>query len=314
LLDDMSDAAVESSRTEIFDGKFNTYVFTKSVLECMMDEEKDNLPICIVRPSIVGPVYREPHPGWLNSDHGYVLPSTLFTRGMARTGYLRGDIKFDVVAVDFLASIVLAAAWEIGVSENKTMRLYNFCSSSRNPVTPEFGVKVINKMIVEFPMSDCVWYPHATITSSRILVNFLEFFQLVIPACALDVTRYVMGKKPKFLKFFKYYIKLRDALEYFRTNEWNFQTENMMKLYNQMSPRDQDTFNFRVENIDWKNYIYIGYAFMREHILKQDSTSLEKARTRMKILTFAHRSFQIFGSAFVAFVLMYFIRVIFGLN
>jgi len=80
-----------------------------------------------------------------------------------------------------------------------------------------------------------------------------------------------------------------------------------------MSPRDQDVFNFRVEEIDWENYMRIGYAFMRKYVFKQDEAALEKARARLKILTIAHRSLQIFGSAFLVLIFMYFIRVLFGL-
>jgi fatty acyl-CoA reductase len=41
----------------------NTYTYTKRLAEILVQREFPNLPICIVRPSIVTPAYKEPLPG-----------------------------------------------------------------------------------------------------------------------------------------------------------------------------------------------------------------------------------------------------------
>lgn len=48
----------------------NTYTYTKRLAELLVRDEYPNLPLCIVRPSIVTPAYQEPIPGWVDSLNG----------------------------------------------------------------------------------------------------------------------------------------------------------------------------------------------------------------------------------------------------
>ncbi len=48
----------------------NTYTFTKSIAECLVASEAAHIPAIIVRPSIVGPTWKEPIPGWVDNFNG----------------------------------------------------------------------------------------------------------------------------------------------------------------------------------------------------------------------------------------------------
>lgn len=43
----------------------NTYVFTKTMGEMVMQQSKKNLSLVTIRPAIVGGTYKEPFPGWV---------------------------------------------------------------------------------------------------------------------------------------------------------------------------------------------------------------------------------------------------------
>jgi len=43
----------------------NTYVLTKAMGEMLVANMKDNLPLIIIRPTIVISTYSEPFPGWI---------------------------------------------------------------------------------------------------------------------------------------------------------------------------------------------------------------------------------------------------------
>ncbi|CAG7785794.1 unnamed protein product, partial [Allacma fusca] len=43
--------------------KKNHYVFTKHLAEILVQNAKSEIPVCIVRPPLVGPAYAEPFPG-----------------------------------------------------------------------------------------------------------------------------------------------------------------------------------------------------------------------------------------------------------
>lgn len=55
--------SVEKLTTEILEGRPNSYTFSKALAENLVEEIKENLPIVIVRPSIVTPSLQEPTPG-----------------------------------------------------------------------------------------------------------------------------------------------------------------------------------------------------------------------------------------------------------
>lgn len=43
----------------------NTYVFTKAMGEIFLGRLKENLPLVIIRPTVVTSTYKEPFPGWI---------------------------------------------------------------------------------------------------------------------------------------------------------------------------------------------------------------------------------------------------------
>ena len=43
----------------------NVYVFTKALGEMVLMQEKGEIPLVIVRPTIVTSTYKEPMPGWI---------------------------------------------------------------------------------------------------------------------------------------------------------------------------------------------------------------------------------------------------------
>ena len=52
----------------------NTYTFTKALAEILLEGRKGDFPLCIVRLSIVGSAYIDPHLGWIdNAQAGLIL-------------------------------------------------------------------------------------------------------------------------------------------------------------------------------------------------------------------------------------------------
>ena len=48
----------------------NTYTFTKAITEQLVKEEREDLPLSIVRPSIVAGAVKDPMPGWVDNLNG----------------------------------------------------------------------------------------------------------------------------------------------------------------------------------------------------------------------------------------------------
>ena len=43
----------------------NTYTFTKAMGESVIHNQRGDLPVVIIRPSVIESSYKEPFPGWL---------------------------------------------------------------------------------------------------------------------------------------------------------------------------------------------------------------------------------------------------------
>jgi len=56
----MDDDLVDAMTPKLIHPRPNTYTFTKALAEHVILEAAENLPCCIVRPSIVGAICREP--------------------------------------------------------------------------------------------------------------------------------------------------------------------------------------------------------------------------------------------------------------
>lgn len=52
----------------------NNYAFSKRITELLIDQEREKLPISVVRPSIVTPSIKEPFAGWIDSYGGIIGP------------------------------------------------------------------------------------------------------------------------------------------------------------------------------------------------------------------------------------------------
>ena len=65
-----SDVNSEERTNEVIGERPNTYTFTKAITEQLINQEREHLPISIVRPSIVTGSIKEPIPGWIDSLNG----------------------------------------------------------------------------------------------------------------------------------------------------------------------------------------------------------------------------------------------------
>ena len=65
----LPDKAVEAITPHLLKEMPNTYTFTKGLAEYYLLREAPDLPLAIVRPSIVGAAWREPIPGWVSLEH-----------------------------------------------------------------------------------------------------------------------------------------------------------------------------------------------------------------------------------------------------
>lgn len=91
----------------------NTYAFTKTIGEDVIRRHSKNLPVCIVRPSIMIPTHKEPLCGWINNLYGPT--GVVFGAGIGLLHSLHcvGENVADIIPADYVINNIIVAAWDI---------------------------------------------------------------------------------------------------------------------------------------------------------------------------------------------------------
>lgn len=63
----MTKEQIEQNQPKIIHPYPNTYTYTKYLTECWLQANRGNMPLTILRPSIVGAAQKDPYPGWIDS-------------------------------------------------------------------------------------------------------------------------------------------------------------------------------------------------------------------------------------------------------
>ncbi|XP_038902602.1 fatty acyl-CoA reductase 3-like [Benincasa hispida] len=110
----------------------NTYVFTKAMGEMVINDEKGNLPLIIVRPTIVTSTYKEPFPGWiegLRTIDGFIVG---YGKGKLTRFLCDVNTILDLIPADMVINgmIMIIVAHELQPSRQTI--IYHMGSSMRN--------------------------------------------------------------------------------------------------------------------------------------------------------------------------------------
>ncbi|ONI01192.1 hypothetical protein PRUPE_6G126900 [Prunus persica] len=110
----------------------NTYVFTKAMGEMLIGDLKENLPLVIVRPTIITSTYKEPFPGWVEGVR--TIDSLAVGYGKGKLTFFLCDINAiaDVIPADMVVNAIIAAMAAHANQPGEV--IYQVGSSMRNPV------------------------------------------------------------------------------------------------------------------------------------------------------------------------------------
>jgi alcohol-forming fatty acyl-CoA reductase len=113
-------------------GWTDCYTFTKAMAERYMESEARDLPLTIVRPSIIESALARPFPGWIE---GFKMAEPIilaYGRGELPDFPASPDGIIDIIPVDLVVNALLAAA--ANPPEPGHAAYYTVCSGFRNPL------------------------------------------------------------------------------------------------------------------------------------------------------------------------------------
>ncbi|XP_053203121.1 putative fatty acyl-CoA reductase CG5065 [Panonychus citri] len=290
----MSDDMINDILPKLLDKRPNTYTLTKALAETLIASESDNLPIAIIRPSIVTPSHREPGQGWADNLNNVVGISQTISVGVTRVMIADSTKAVDMIPVDMVVNMILAIVWHLSDNcdqinsdqhhycNKRPPMVFNCTSGQQNPCTAGEAFDRFVKSIRDYPDSTAIRSPSLHLTTNQWINNSIVIVDQYIPSLILDIIFTLIGKKPKMVKTCKKINSMLEPFEFFNTRDWTFDTTTMVELFNSLNKVDQKLFNFDVKSIDWSDYIGTVIIGLRQFTSSNGNYNLDEARKRME--------------------------------
>ncbi|XP_003402802.1 putative fatty acyl-CoA reductase CG5065 [Bombus terrestris] len=279
----------------------NTYTFSKNLAEQIVASKCKDMPVAIVRPSIIGASLEEPCPGWIENISALTGMALLVSKGCVTVILGSKDARLDVVPVDFVVDAIICTAWHITLHRDREVKVYN-CTSNAYPF--KFGpmLDVMVKCSIETPLNDTLWYPSCSIVANRYIYNILSVIPRALPAVVIDIFLRLRGSKPIMMKLFKSGNKLISSLAFFTKRDWTFQRDNCSDLASKVKMlHDSDMVKLDLRDMNWEKYVAIYLMGVRKFILKQEFQPT--ARQRLSRLYWIDQILKMFGIMIVLWII-----------
>ncbi|CAK1589999.1 unnamed protein product [Parnassius mnemosyne] len=263
----------------------NSYAFTKALAEALAVEAMKQIPVIILRPSIVIPIWREPLPGWTDNING---PTGLLIgagKGVIRSMYCRSNSYADYLPVDIFINGIMVVAWNYLQRGDKETTIYNFTSSAEVKITWTELIETGKEIIVNrVPLNGVVWYPGGSMKHSRLLHNICAILFHWIPAILVDTLLYVLRFEPVLMRVHRRISKGFDVFEYYTNNQWDFQSDACQRLRVHLNAREKEDYKIDAIGVDIPNYFEDCVRAARVYILKETDDTIPAAKRHMKIM------------------------------
>nr|XP_044995431.1 fatty acyl-CoA reductase 2 isoform X2 [Jaculus jaculus] len=287
----LDDTIIEEITPKLIRDWPNTYTYTKALGEMVIQQEGGNLNIAIIRPSIVGPSWQEPFPGWvdnLNGPSGMIIATG---KGFLRSIRATPMAVADLIPVDMVVNLTLAAGWYTAVHRPKSLLIYHSTTGGLNPCKwSEMGLQVLASF-KKIPFEKAFRRPNANFTTNSLSAQYWNAVTHRAPAIVYDCYLVLTGRKPRMMKLMTRLLKTISMLEYFTNRSWEWTSANSEMLRSEMSPEDQRVFNFDVRQLNWLEYIENYVMGVKKYLLKEDMAEIPKARQHLRRLRNIHYLF-----------------------
>ncbi|CAN1263471.1 Alcohol-forming fatty acyl-CoA reductase [Linum perenne] len=247
----------------------NTYTFTKAMGEMIVLNSKGDIPLVIMRPTMITSTLKHPFPGWIEGARTIDAFIVNYAKGRVKMLVYGPQVILDLIPADIVVNaIIVAMGMAVAVANKNLDLIYHLGSSRNNPIK----VSDVHRIVVTFfkknPWTDRrngkVVRPKkittfSSITSFRIYKTI--HFQLPLKVlgmwnamlCNKYQVRYMDScRKFKFgMRFIGYY-------KHYLLSKAVFDDTNLKKLVKWTSENGDDEreqLNLDTGSIDWEDYL-----------------------------------------------------------
>ena len=245
-------------------GFADIYSFTKAMAEHAVVELHGDIPLSIVRPSIIESALEEPFPGWLE---GFRMAEPLilaYGRGILRDFSGLPDSLLDIIPADYVVNTVLAVA--ANPPPDSKPRVYHAASGSRNPLRFRGIADAATRYFTKHPLRDkygqAIGTPNWTYPTrgelsaqGRAALRFVKAAQWAVERLPLGASvaqlsdelnaeRERLDRGLNLIQLYGVYTEV-DCI---------FDTRNLMSVWEKMPAAEQKKFPFDAAQYDWEHY------------------------------------------------------------
>jgi hypothetical protein len=255
---ELTEAGMARARTY---GWPNTYTYTKSLAESLIAIRAQDLPVAIVRPSIVETSTHDPFVGW-NEGVNTSAPISYLLGTFFRQLPSNGKKCLDIIPVDLVCRgmILISAA----LIERKHQRLYQLATSATNPCDMRRTIELtglahrkyyraqddfnqrLRAMFDTIPVS-IGRYRHLSAPRQKQVVQALLRIMAPLPMMRSPLVRRErdLDKVEKLIELYEPFIL---------HNEYIFEAKNVELLSAALPPEERQAFGYDANYIDWWDY------------------------------------------------------------
>ncbi|KAH6935248.1 hypothetical protein HPB50_004817 [Hyalomma asiaticum] len=257
-------------------GHPNTYTLTKNVAETLLLEERGDIPVAIVRPSIVTASVKEPLPGWIDNYNGCTGIIVALGAGLLQSLFVDKGCVGDVVPVDYVANMIICVAWKTAQTRPKDVGVYHCTSGALKHATWGHLIDEMLRATRRYPLPNVIRFPEFHLTDSHLWHDINLWCLHYVPARIVDTALQLCSQKPRFVRYYQKARKATDPVRKFMTREWLFRPNNALRLQEELSPRDAQLFDFNVQHIEWSSYVDAYVLGIRKYLLKLKIPNYQK--------------------------------------
>jgi alcohol-forming fatty acyl-CoA reductase len=262
----VTDQLVDAGRTRAASVSWpDAYAFTKNLGEQAVSEMKGNIPVSIVRPSIIESAFSEPRPGWIRGFRMAEPVIISYARGLLKEfpGVPEGTV--DVIPVDMVVAATICVA---ALGPDKAPAITQVASGGVNPLKYRVLVDNVRAWFTKRPLYDNEGQPIVVPEWSfggrgnverqlKRAETMLNRGEKVLHALPLRGKHAEISAKLEERK-----IELERAKEYvllygaYASCEAIYEVDNLLGMWENLSPADQAAFGFDPRVVDWPTYIH----------------------------------------------------------
>ncbi|XP_031498415.1 fatty acyl-CoA reductase 2, chloroplastic-like [Nymphaea colorata] len=274
----MKEFGLEMAKTY---GWQDTYAFTKAMGEMAIEIIKGDVPVVIIRPSVVESTSNEPFPGWMEGNRMMDPVILYYGKGQISCFLVNPKGVIDVVPADMVVNAMLAAMAKHGAKGKPGTHVYHVASSVTNPLIFEDLAKMLYDHFSSSPYVDYkgrkIGVPEMKLYvswddfSDHIWRDFMERPGNLAAKSSAKLSRRIENVLLKSVEQAKNLAKIYEPYSFYRGR---FDNSNTQQLMEEMSEEERKAFGFDVVNINWKDYIInVHIPGLRSYVMKGRGTS-----------------------------------------